>query len=71
MSANPRKEGEIDEQYDTQHSPVEREIAEGEDGGEAARNVTAGAGIGLGLILMIGFVLLVVVLLGYILVNAL
>ena len=71
MTAERRNESEADEQYNTQRAPVEREMAEGDDGGETARNVATGAGIGVGMIVAIGFALLVVVLLGYIIVNAL
>lgn len=71
MSSDRGKESELDEQYHTERGPIEREFADGEDGGETGRNVAAGAGISAGLIVAIGFALFVVVLLGYIVVNAL
>jgi hypothetical protein len=60
-----------DEQVDTQRSPVEREMAEGDDGGEAARTAAGIAGLGFGTIIVGIFVLFVVVLLGFIIANAL
>ena len=71
MASDRGKESELDEQYDTERAPIEREFSEGEDGGEAGRDIAAGAGISIGLIVAIGFVLFVVVLLGYIIANAL
>ena len=71
MASDRGQESEIDEQYETQQGPIDREFSEGEDGGEVGRDVAAGAGVGAGLIVAIGFVLFVVVLLGYIIANAL
>ena len=71
MSADRGKEQELDEQYETQRSPVEREFADGEGGGETARNAAGIAGLSFGLIIAIIFVLFVVVLLGFIISNAL
>jgi len=71
MSADRGKEKGLDEQYDTQRAPVEREFAEGADGGETARNAAGIAGLSFGLIIAIIFILFVVVLLGFIIANAL
>ena len=71
MSADPENKPGTDEQHGSYHSPVEREVSEGEDGGETARDVTAGAGLSFGLIIVVIFVLFVIVLLGYIIANAL
>jgi hypothetical protein len=71
MSADRGKETELDEQYETQRAPVEREFANGEDGGETARDATGIAGLSFGLIIAIIFILFVVVLLGFIIANAL
>lgn len=71
MSADRGKESELDEQYDTQRGPVEREMAEGDDGGDTARDAAGIAGLSFGLIITIIFVLFVVVLLGFIIANAL
>lgn len=60
-----------DEQTDTQRSPVEREMAEGDAGGETARNAAGIAGLSFGAIIVGIFILFVVVLLGYIIANAL
>lgn len=71
MSADRGKESELDEQYDTQRGPVEREMAEGDDGGDTTRNAAGIAGLSFGLIIAIIFILFVVVLLGFIISNAL
>ena len=71
MSTNPGNKPGTDEQHDMQRSPVEREVAEGEDGGEVARDAAGAAGLSFGLIIVVIFVLFVVVLLGYIIANAL
>lgn len=71
MTADRRKESEADEQYSTNRSPVEEEFDDDTGGSEAARNVAGGAGVGVGLIVAIGFTLFIVVLLGYVIVNAL
>lgn len=71
MTANHRKESEVDEQYTTEQSPIEEEFDDSGGPSETGRNVTAGAGISVSLIIAIGFVLLAVVLLGYIIANAL
>ncbi len=71
MSADPENKPGPDEQHGSYHSPVEREVSEGEDGGEIARDATEAAGISFGLIIVVIFVLFVVVLLGYIVANAL
>ncbi len=71
MTAEERREPEADEQYSTQQAPVEREFDDDAEGSETARNVTVGAGIGASLIIAIGFTLFIIVLLGYVLMNAL
>ena len=71
MTADRRKESEVDEQYATTRGPVEEEFDDDRDGSETARDVAGGAGIGAGLIVAIGFTLFIVVLLGYVIVNAL
>lgn len=71
MTTDQRKEPEIDEQYSTDRGPVEEEFEGHRGGSETARNVAGGAGIGAGLIVAIGFTLFIVVLLGYVVVNAL
>lgn len=71
MTADRRKESEADEQYSTDRGPVEEEFDNDAQGSETARNVAGGAGIGAGLIVAIGFALFIVVLLGYVIVNAL
>lgn len=70
MASDRGRESELDEQYDTQQGPIDREFSEGENGGEVGRDVAAGAGLSAGLIVAIGFVLFVVVLLGFIIYNA-
>ena len=72
MTANRRRESEADEQYSTQRGPIEEELDDVDSGGsETARNVAAGAGVSASLIVAIGFILFVIVLLGYIIANAL
>jgi hypothetical protein len=71
MSADRGKETELGEQYETESSPIEREFADGDDGGETARNAAGFAGLSFGLIIAIIFILFVVVLLGFIIANAL
>lgn len=71
MSTDRSDKPGTDEQTDIQRSPVEREIAEGDDGGEVTRDAAGIAGLSFGLIILIIFVLFVVVLLGYIIANAL
>lgn len=70
MASDRRRESEIDEQYDTQQGPIDREVSESEDGGDVGRDVAAGAGLSVGLIVAIGFILFVVVLLGFIFADA-
>ena len=71
MSTEQGRNPGTDEQTDTQRSPVEREMAEGDDGGNAARTASGIAGLSAGMIVVGIFVLFVVVLLGFIIANAL
>ena len=71
MTADGRKESELDEQYAIERGPVEEEFDDDAQGSETTRNVAGGAGIGAGLIVAIGFALFILVLLGYVIVNAL
>lgn len=71
MNSDSRRESETDEQYATDRGPVEEEFDNDAEGSETARNVAGGAGIGMGLIVAVGFTLFIVVLLGYVIANAL
>lgn len=66
MSGNRNNESQQDEQYSTDRSPIEREVAKGDDGSETGRNVAAGAGAGTSLLTSIGFVAFFIVLVIYI-----
>lgn len=66
MSGNRNDESQLDEQYTTDKSPIEREVSEGERGTEAGRDVAAGAGAGASVLSTIGFVAFFVVLVVYI-----
>lgn len=70
MTTDQRKESEMDEQYATDSGPIEKEFDDDRGGSETARDVAGGAGIGAGLIVAIGFTLFIVVLLGYVILNA-
>jgi hypothetical protein len=71
MTADRRKEPEADEQYTTHRGPIEEEFDDDTGGNETARDVAGGIGVGAGLLVAIGFALFMVVLLGYVIVNAL
>jgi uncharacterized protein YqhQ len=75
MSADRGKESDLQEgeaeQYDAQRSPVEREFSEEQEGSETARKATMIGGLSAGVLIAIIFILFVVVVLGYIIANAL